>query len=329
VSGHAEIDARERSTSDVATNNPHHIDARRWRVMSSPENQRLGGVTTGRRRRAFALACAASAVLLAGCSSGGASGDASRAVPPLSLTDLTDVSTPLNAAEVEPPSPAAASPDEAVATFVRLEAAGDHISSWGLLDADLRSSLRTAHEWERRHARLPQLVSFEPTSTSADEGGAVEVTGAATFVPELDEVVGAVPRRATVTWRAVAEDGGWRVDFGGTSVRGDWPDDSTARAAVEQWLHARRRCEPPRDLEYGAGLVGAAGRADDLCGNDRPVDVADAERLGDVPDPGPVLAAFGPGADLWARQLELSGGADGHVVVAPLGETWIVIGLLA
>ena len=42
-----------------------------------------------------------------------------------------------------------------------------------------------------------------------------------------------------------------------------------------------------------------------------------------------VVAAFGPGALEWARVIALEGAVPQRVVLGPLGERWIAIGVLA
>jgi hypothetical protein len=41
-----------------------------------------------------------------------------------------------------------------------------------------------------------------------------------------------------------------------------------------------------------------------------------------------VLAAFGPEASIWARVVRVSGPIDLDVFTAPLGEEWVVVGVV-
>jgi hypothetical protein len=247
--------------------------------------------------------------------------------------DLGVAPVELISAVPEPPGPAAATPQDAVQRFVAAEIDRDDAASWELLSSDSRGPLGVVAEWTRQHAQLPQFVTFvaDPEASApapANGEGTAQVVGTATLRPELNEIVGAVPERATVTWTAVAEDGGWRIAFTETRFVPEWPDDASASSAVERWIEARRRCEDPGALEYRAGIVGVAGLAQRLCDATGETRVGRAVVLGTRPDPAPVLAAFGPGADRWARTVELSGPVDAHAVVAPLGEQWVVVGLL-
>jgi hypothetical protein len=281
-------------------------------------------------------------LVVTGCSGGDEdTGPAETAAsePDVAVTlappDLGVASVELISPVPEPPGPAAATPQDAVERFVAAEIDRDDAASWELLSSDSRGRLGVVAEWTRQHAQLPQFVAFvadpEASATApatANIAGTAQVVGAATLRPELNEIVGAVPDRATVTWTAVAEDGGWRVAFVETRFEPEWPDDASAPSAVERWIEARQRCEDPGALEYRAGIVGVAGLAQRLCDASGEARVGRALVLGTRPDPAPVLAAFGPGADQWARTVELSGPVDAHAVVAPLGQQWVVVGLL-
>jgi hypothetical protein len=274
-------------------------------------------------RTKFASWLAVAGLVLTACSSSNSGSSAPAAGLTFTPPDLSVTNVDLPTAVPEPPGPAAPTPDDAVQRFVAAEIAGDYAASWALLATDTRASLGVVAEWTRRHAQLPHLLSFRAEGTDGDR-----VVGTATLRPELNEVVGAVPERATVTWTAVAEDGGWRVAFNETRIVPEWPDDASAPAAVTRWVESHQRCEDPGALEYRAGLVGVAGLAERLCDASGETRVGRAVVLGTRPDPASVLAAFGPGADQWARTVELTGPVEAYAVVAPLGEEWVVIGLL-
>ena len=95
------------------------------------------------------------------------------------------------------------------------------------------------------------------------------------------------------------------------------------------WLDAYQHCtKPDTRLEYAAGIVGSVGVSALLC-NTSTAKVEAPKRLGDRPDPSPVLAAFGPEADTWARVIRVTGPRTFNLVLAPLADQWIVIGVLA
>jgi hypothetical protein len=277
------------------------------------------------------------AIAVAGCSGGGAETEAAppdplspatTEAPPVTIGDLSTQTVELRPPAGEPPSPAAPTPEDAVRELVAAEAVNDAAASWGVLAGDTRAELGSVAEWQRRHAVLPHFESFEVASVETVSATEAAVRGTASMRAELDEIIGLVPASATVSWRVVAEDGGWRVAFGDTAITPQFPDDAAAPEAVRRWVDARRRCADPGDTEHGTGLVGAASLADRLCDASGEVRVGRAVALANQPDPAPVLAAFGPAADHWARTVEISGAVDVHVVVAPLGERWVVIGLL-
>ena len=49
--------------------------------------------------------------------------------------------------------------------------------------------------------------------------------------------------------------------------------------------------------------------------------------LSALTNPAPVVDAYGPGASTFARVVRLSGSATLDVVTAPLGASWVVIGV--
>jgi hypothetical protein len=148
------------------------------------------------------------------------------------------------------------------------------------------------------------------------------------LVPVLDEVVGLVPAHATATWVAVHEGGVWRVSLEDSSLQPVWPSDATAAAAVEDWARARQECQSGEAIgEFAGGVLGSPAIADALCKRDGDVRVGGAEQL-DGTDGAPVFAAFGAEAQAWARVVEVSDPTPLRAVVAPLGDTWLVVAVL-
>jgi hypothetical protein len=252
----------------------------------------------------------------------------------LGLPDLTnrvvDVTSPRTP---EAPSAPASSPEEAVALFTAAEKTADTSASFGLLSQADRKTLVTRAAWLNQHGRLPKLTSFtggkRVTSAPLKDPTTVDIQGPATFQPRLDEVSGLVPEHATITWRTVSEDGGWRISYEGTRFDAIFPSDAGATAGAVAWARAYADCQDPDpSSQYQGGLVGVPSLAKRLCGQGTDVVAKTATPLGDKPDPTPVLAAFGPEADRWARIVHVSKPLELDVVMAPLGDRWIVIGVL-
>jgi hypothetical protein len=217
------------------------------------------------------------------------------------------------------------SPEAAVAAFLSAERAGDFAGSFALLSGteQRRSDLT---EWTARHADLPEIVDFRVTGAPRPTTGRVEVTARATLRPLLDEVVGLVPATADLTLATVREGDGWRVMFSESRFAPVYLDDATAAGDTRDWVEQRAGCAPAE--EYAGGLLGAGAvtLAAQLCDADGAIAVGAPERLPDSPDSDPYVAAFGPDVLDWARVVPVSSPAPIDVVVAPVGERWLVIG---
>jgi hypothetical protein len=281
------------------------------------------------------LAALVVGVAAVGCSGGDSRGHAASPDPirvtDLGLPDLTNRVIDVTSPRVpESPAAPAATPEAAVAQFAAAEQAGDTSTSFGLLSQPDRTTIVTRAAWLNQHGRLPKLTSFTGAKRVAGATAAsVDIRGDATFEPRLDEVSGLVPKNATITWHTVAEDGGWRISYAGTRFDAIYPAETGATDAVLDWVRAYTQCRTPDPAsQYGGGLVGVPALAGRLCGMGPNVFARGPVPLGDKPDPTPVIAAFGPEADRWARIVHVTKPIDLDVVTAPLGDRWIVVGLL-
>jgi hypothetical protein len=227
------------------------------------------------------------------------------------------------ASEADPP--AAATPEGVVAAFLEAERAGDFAASFALLSQDERAA-SSVTAWTAGHADLPEILDFELGGSSRPAGDRSEVTVRAKLRPHLDEVVGLVPGSADLTLATVEEGGEWRVLFSESRREARYLDDVTAARDARAWVERRAACSPAD--EYSGGLLGAgaATLAGQLCEAEGSVAVGTPRPLADSPEADPYVAAFGPEALEWARVVPVSSPARLDVVVAPVGEVWLVIG---
>ncbi|MGH8935485.1 MAG: hypothetical protein ACRDXD_04325 [Acidimicrobiia bacterium] len=225
-----------------------------------------------------------------------------------------------------PPPRQSGSPRATVEGFLEAEAAGDLVASFGFLSADDRNVFGSPAAWVASHADLlPPVTGFQVEDV-VDQEGEAEVVTLVGFRPSLDEVIGLVPARARVTWVVSAEGGGWGLRLEESVMEALYPPPWQAREDVRSWAEARLACRPA--LEYGAGLIGTPALADGLCGAEGPVEVGGPSPPDDPAAAAPFLAAFGPQFGEWAQVLPLVEPVPMRVVVAPLGDDWIVIGVL-
>lgn len=234
------------------------------------------------------------------------------------------VTDPVVNETISAPSGPADTPEAAVAQFLAAEQRGDFSASYDLLTEDNREAIGTPAQWIAAHADLPAITGWELDDVQGDDTNAV-VVGTVGFRPTLDEVAGLVPGSAAATWQVTAADGLWFVDFDNSDLAPRYPADTSAPAAVRDWVAAAQRCET--GPQYDGGLLGRATLADSLCDTEGEPQVGDARPL-ETPELDVLLPAFGADAEVWARAIDISGPVPLRTLVAPLGDEWIVVAVL-
>ncbi len=233
---------------------------------------------------------------------------------------------PPAAPDAEPvPAEPASTPSEALERFLAAEVAGKPDRSFALLSTAGRAAYRSPAAWQASHAGFFPIMDYSLVGVN-DAGDSTEVVTDVRYRPSLDEVIGLVPARAEVTWAVVKEAGGWLVDFDGAEVSPRFPADAKALTAVERWALSRQDCEEAD--EYSAGLVGLSKLADSLCDARGRLTFGDVAPL-DSDDSAAMVSAFGAPAVTWARTVRITGPVDLTAVLAPMGDRWLVVGVLA
>jgi hypothetical protein len=225
-------------------------------------------------------------------------------------------------------APAAGTPRAALERFLDAEAAGDAEASFDALSASDRAATPTRAAWTAAHDTIPRVIGYEVTALRADAGRA-EADVAVALTPSLDDVVGLVPARATARYVLVAEDGGWRVAFAESSLVPEYAPDDDARGAARAWAAAAARGDVV--AQWDGGVLGLADDAylPALRAARDGVEVGAPLRLAPVPEAEPMLAAFGPDVFDWARVVPLEAPVALDLVLAPVGEQWLVVGVLS
>lgn len=231
---------------------------------------------------------------------------------------------PLPAAEasVEPGTPSA-SPRAAVEAFLDAEVAGDFQASYSLLSRSQRAAYGSAAAWINAHADFFPVTGYR--IVDAADGS---VTAEVEYRSSIDEVVGLIPARGVVEWAVVEEAGGWSVDFDASTTRARYPDDATATDAVAEWARENQRCGDPE--QYDGALVATAdllAAVDSLCDSTGRISAGPPRTLDEF-DASPFVSAFGTDALAWARAVVVTGPVELTVVVAPVADRWLVVGLL-
>jgi hypothetical protein len=222
--------------------------------------------------------------------------------------------------------PANPGPVTAVELFLTAEIAGEFEASFEMLSQADQESAGGVEGWIAEHYLVvPTIRGFRFTADSAD-GTRAEISADLSLEPDLDQVVGLTPEKAASTWVLFEEAGDWKVAFEESRIEPVYLDDEGAPAAVEEWAVRRQNCEPT--TEWDASLLGFPSLAEAMCGSEGPVEAGEAVPLADAAESEPFLAAFGPEVGLWARVVPIDGEHPLRAVVAPIGDEWVVIGVL-
>ena len=103
------------------------------------------------------------------------------------------------------------------------------------------------------------------------------------------------------------------------------PRDRGIRSGTPLADRTDRQCASAE--EYEGGLLGNPGLAESLCGTG-PVEVGQPGPLEDQIDAAQFIGAFGPEFDQWGRAVTVESPTPMRVVLAPVGDQWVVIGVL-
>lgn len=227
------------------------------------------------------------------------------------------------------PQTPANTPEDAVRMFVEAEARGDFDASFALLSAVDQAEADTADGWRSDHKSIPVFRSVNVASSQAAGTDRVEVSATVGFEARLDPVAGLIPAQADAQWIVVSEGGSWRIRYAEAAFQPRYGDDAAAAsAAVKSWATSRQNCALDAIGEYDGGLVGSIGLASSLCKTAGSITVGSALSLAG-PEGTPVIAAYGPEAELWAKVVAVTAPVALRAVVAPVGDTWMVIGVLS
>lgn len=241
--------------------------------------------------------------------------------------------TPTTAAAVVLPDPQPTPRprlSDAVRDLLAAEQRMDRAASFLLVSRQSRVEYKDVADWTRRRQQLPAVTGFRIDPGS--EGGAADKTGKVVVVlehePGLDPFRGLSPARETATFAGHREGAGWLVD-GDANTEPILPPEPKAIDATVAWVSAVQACDQARagGLQAVATLYGSATGAVGLCGKAGPVAAADVARLSASVASTDIVAQYTTDALVWARVVRVSAPAAFGVVLAPLGDSWKVLGL--
>jgi hypothetical protein len=254
--------------------------------------------------------------------------DQSGYAPSITLVGVapgSPVATGEASVEVQPAAPNAT---EAVTRYLDAEIAGDYATSFSQLSADDRQGFATLDDWEVEADNRPRILGYRIVDVDGDTARAdVELLA---FVSEIN---GVSPASATIDFAIEQQDGGSRLSLIDSTFTPHYPGQDLAMPAAIAWVEAAQRCEDEdrERLEYDGNLLGTLGLAESICGAAGTA-TASVGRLDSLPDPSAVLNGFGEQAAQWSRVVAIqnvAGASPLHVVLAPLGDQWVVIGAVS
>lgn len=224
-----------------------------------------------------------------------------------------------------PEGAGAESAEAAVEGFLTAEADEDYLESFGFLSAGDRQAFRSPEGWVANHASLLAPITGYEIGEVREGDGATQVASTVSFEPSLNQVTGLTPAQAEVTWSVNPDDAGsWGVDLEASAIEPRYPSDEGAPAAVQAWAESRQAGEAEGQIE---SLLGSPTQAEALDATSGPVEVGEPAPLDDL-DATTFVSAYGASADRWARVVPVTSPVELRAVVAPIGETWTVIGVL-
>jgi hypothetical protein len=218
--------------------------------------------------------------------------------------------------------------------FVDAFVNGDARTAFPLLVAADQSFFGSAEQFGATMARSAPWLNADVTA----QGNSIVV--AVQRTPQLDDALGLITANTSVTIPVTNESGIWRFDWRNRQVNDvSTLTDQTVRADVLAWAKLQQQCKPDATREHVTGLVGVSGFAGQLCGAKGNLALGETAPLDSLDDPGPFVDAFGSEVMEWGRVVTLRTptnstpanstptNIDMQVVVAPVGERWIVVGL--
>lgn len=223
-----------------------------------------------------------------------------------------------------PPAAPKNSPADAARALLAAEQAGDHESSFLLLSAAARKTHASAAEWARRRQELPPITRFEIEREQGDK-----VTALVEHQPGLDPFIGLSPGRERQTWTAQRAKGGWLLQAE-PQVEMLLPPTVAAKEAGVAWATAVQNCDQAaaRRLQAVDTLFGVTDAPAGLCRTPGSISAGPPEALPAGPASQELVAQYGTEVFDWAASVRIAGpGRPFHLVLAPIGDTWQVLGL--
>jgi len=261
---------------------------------------------------------AAAGMVLAACSGGGHKSSAAKPASGKATTPTTALSGPQPT-----PKPTARA---AVEALLSEEQHNDHTASYLLLSAGSRQSdFHNVDLWAHRRDELAPITKF---TIQQEKGDTVVVL--VEHKPGLDPFTGLAVAKERQSWRGVKVAGGFLVD-GEPTFQPEYPPDDSAKPAALAWAQAVQACDQAKAEAQQAAhpLFGSQpAAAGQLCHSTGQITAGPATKLPPGPTSSDLIAQYSSDALEWARSVPVTAPSGSfHVLLAPIGDGWQVIGL--
>lgn len=286
-------------------------------VAAGTSHYRARVASASLRLPIVALSCVA---WITGCTGSGEKPPAASATTTISVPTSVPDPQPIPARHLA----------DAVKTVLDAAVRGDDAASFPVLSYQSRVEIKDVADWSRRRRQLPTVLGFRIESGSQGDAGdrAGKVVVTVDQQPALDPFRGlsAAHERDTYTGRKVKD--GWLVDAE-PSVELLLPADGLAHDAAVAWVRAVQSCDKAaaRALQAVDVLFGNASGAAGLCGKPGDPVAGEVGRLAPGVAATDIVAQYSTDSLGWARAVRITTPVAFSVILAPVGERWLVIGL--
>ena len=204
------------------------------------------------------------------------------------------------------------------------EEAGDHATSFGLIDPGGRAVYPAATDWEHRRAELAPITNFKVESTKD-----ADVTVLVDHRPGIDPFIGLHFAQERQVWHAMKVPGGWLVDPDPRITPIVGPDGGATTTALA-WAKAVQRCDRAAAAKLQAlpNLLGESNGPNALCHATGTV-AADPPAAADQgPQTADLVAQYTVDVLAYVRKVHIGGiPSPFNVYLVPIGTDWQVVAI--
>ncbi len=223
----------------------------------------------------------------------------------------------------------ASTPRAAITLFLDALVSTKPRNALDLLSHRDRSKYPTLAIWiQQRQRIIPDVIGYSINEV-IERGRKADAVAELMLQPAFDETIGLIPAHATATLRVVREQFDWRIEIGASKVAFHYLSTATINAAAHIWYAAKQHCGSAQQWRTTLYGEGANAIATGLCRSSESPRFSEPATLDGRTDLASFIAAFGPVVGRWARVVRVQSPTAFDLVLAPVDQQWLVIGVLA